>query len=239
MPLVDMFKTDKQRFLDTRDTSWMQKYGGAVPYYPSQRYIDKNLGPELGMAHTQIDALAKANQEARRNKLLPTSIADKMLPTALAEGATGTRGWGYPDTPIYRDILKKAGLPEKDPHKYVPTSDYDEELHHARMMHAVMAAKVLNYGEDNALERWNGKGKRIIGKYTLADSFNHKNKVEEIARLLDHPKNSAMKNTWNTLMTRYANPDIPDMTENTTPAVQRNPSLLDTIQSTMRNWTAY
>jgi hypothetical protein len=193
----------KWQFLVSRNTDWAQQRGGTVPYYPSQRYIEKDLAPELGMSHMQLDALAQANQIARKNKLMSPQLADKMLPTLLVEGATGVNGWGYPDTPKYRDILTKAGLPptREEIMRSPIDTEYDRNLLSSKLMHAVMAAKAAQYGDDLALERWNGKG---TNARRGADAQNHYRKVLETDAMLKHPKNKEMMDTWGTLSQRYA-----------------------------------
>jgi len=192
------------RFFQSRNTGWADQMGGVVPHYPSQRHIEKNLAPEQNMTRMGLEALAQANQEARKNKLMSFSLADKMLPTTLVEGGNiHINHWGYPDTPKYREILTKAGLP--------PTREgiidlprdttYDQTLIQAKLMHALMAAKALQYGEDKALERWNGKGTNArLG----ADSENHYRKVLETDAMLKHPKNKELMDTWSALSNRYA-----------------------------------
>jgi hypothetical protein len=211
--------TDKEIFLKSRDTSWANELGGVVPYYPSVRHIEKNLAPELGITRAQIEALAQANAEATKNKLMSPALLNKMLPTLLIEGASGTRGWGYPDTKPYRDILTKAGLPPtvEEIHKLIAAntddesarenlsgkfkfSNYDNDLITAKMMHAVMAAKALNYGDDLAIERWNGVG---TAKGGWADAKNHARKVEELTALMNHPKNKELMSTWNSLLEQH------------------------------------
>ena len=73
------------RFFRSRDTSWADPFGGVVPFYPSQRHIEKNLAPEQNMSNMGLEVLAQANQIARKNKLMSPQLADKMLPTALVE----------------------------------------------------------------------------------------------------------------------------------------------------------
>lgn len=206
--------TAKELFLQRQNTSWADKYGGVTPYYPQQRYIDENLAPDRDISNMQLEALAEANQTARKSKLMSPRLLDAMLPTLLVEGASGTRGWGYPDTQPYRDILAKAGLSvvdgkiqtpynvKKDNPDYygTPIADYDYRLHEAKMMHAMMAAKEKVYGTDLAIERWNGEGKSIKG----ADAKNHARKVEELTRLLADPKNAPMVKQWQALNARYA-----------------------------------
>jgi len=192
------------RFLQSRDTNWAEQYGGIVPYYPSQRHIEKNLAPEQNMSHMSLDALAHANQVARKNNLMSPQLADKMLPTMLVEGGIGINSWGYPDTPKYRDILTKAGLPPTRAELIdLPSkgTTYDRDVIGAKMMHALMAAKAAQYGDDLALERWNGMGTNAkLG----ADASNHYRKVLETDALLQHPKNKELMGTWNALSQRYA-----------------------------------
>ena len=188
--------TAKERFLKSRDTSWAEPYGGVTPYYPQQRYIDEDLAPNLDITNMQLEALAQANQIARKNKLMSPKLLDAMLPTLLVEGASGIRGWGYPDTPAFQALKDKAGLVDK------PRDDteYDRELRIAQRMHAMMAAKEKEYGADLAIERWNGQGKSVRG----ADAKNHARKVEELTRLLDDPKNAPLMAKWRELNARYA-----------------------------------
>lgn len=192
-----------ERFFSSRDTSWADKAGGVVPFYPSRRYIEKNLAPELDISRQQLEALAEANILARRQGLMPAKIADKMLPTLLTESASGISSWGYPDSPRYRTILEKAGLPPTidEVNAMKSTSDYDRELRKAKLMHAVMAAKVADYGEDLAVERWNGKGTGMGG---MANAANHAKKVAELEQMLRHPKNQPMMDAWNEYSDRYS-----------------------------------
>jgi hypothetical protein len=264
MPKNALAPTPTNAFLESRDTSWADKYGGVVPYYPNQTYIDKNYAPELNISQQQLEALAEANQQAKRSGLMSSKLADRMLPTLLTEATTGISGWGYPDTPRYRAILEKAGLPPtiKEITKLPIETDYDRHLIQSKLMHAVMAAKAAQYGEDKAIERWNGQGKVMDGNAVYADAANHARKVGEIERLLQHPKNQAMRNTWADMSAKYAG--------NTPPATAR--SLPDRIpneddpyflykikqalgyegafsdipknalvkgQNALRNWTAY
>lgn len=185
--------------------NWEEKakeFGGIVPFYPKIRYIEENLAPEKNLTAQQIQALAQANQEAKQNKLMSSKMLDKMLPTLMTESASGTRGWGYPDQPKYRDILEKSNLDPKDPNKTHSElvneygSEYGSELWKSRMMHAVMAAKVANYGEDMATTRWNGEGKHRL-RWDMADADNHAKKVEEAQVMLAHPKNKPIIDSWN------------------------------------------
>jgi hypothetical protein len=202
--------------MPTKDTSWADKYGGVTPYYPQQRYIDENLAPEVGLPNMHLEALAAANQEALKNGLMSPKLAAKMLPNILTEGAMGINGWGYADMPKYRAILEKAGLPPtiqeiEQLRREVPT-EFDRELINAKLVHALTAAKASLYGEDKAIERWNGQGKSA--SYARpADAENHARKVAELERLMSHPKNKPMADYWAAMSARYAGTPPQQMTE--------------------------
>lgn len=202
--------------MPTKDTSWAEKYGGTTPFYPQQRYIDENLAPEVGMPNMHLEALAAANQEALKRGLMSPKLASKMLPTILTEGAMGINSWGYADIPKYRAILEKAGLPptidEIQQLRNSASTDFDRELINAKLVHALMAAKAGIYGEDKAVERWNGIGKS--DSYSRpADAAHHAYKVAEVERLLAHPKNKPMADYWAAMQARYAGTPPQQMTE--------------------------
>lgn len=190
---------ERWRFLVRQDNSWADKYGGTIPYYPQRRYIAQNLAPEQDITRSQLEAFAQANEIARSSGLLSPKLADRMLPTLLTESATGINNWGYPDKEPYRSILTKAGLPPtlEEINAAFPSkgTDYDRELHKSKLMHALMAAKAHQYGDDLAIERWNGRGSGV-GRGGRADAPNHARKVFELEELLQHPKNKEMMDTW-------------------------------------------
>lgn len=248
--------------MPANDTSWAEQYGGTTPFYPQQRYIDKNLAPEVGIPNMHLEALAAANQEALKNGLMSPKLAAKMLPTILTEGAMGINSWGYADLPKYRAILEKAGLPPTideivQLRKEAPTT-FDRELVNAKLVHALMAAKANIYGEDKAVERWNGQGTN--GSYSRpADSANHARKVAEVERLLSDPKNKPMMDFWSAMQTRYAGEKPQQMTasppsytwaDQNLPAIFAPPvnallggvdatkNMLGRAQTAVRNWTA-
>ena len=252
----------KSWFLRSRDTSWADKYGGVVPFYPQQRYIDENLAPELGMPKMQLEALAAANQEALRRGLMSPKLAKKMLPNILTENAMRINSWGYADMPKYRAILEKAGLPptiaEIQQLRADAPTDFDREVINAKLVHAMVAAKASLYGEDKAIERWNGQGKS--DSYARpADAANHARKVQEAERLLAHPKNKEMVDFWNQMSQRYAQGNPQVMTEappvytwadENLPAIispvvnalsgyaTESKNALHRAQDAIRNWTA-
>lgn len=251
--------TAKELFLQRQQTDWAKPYGGVVPYYPQQRYITENLAPDLGISRNQLEALAEANQTAIKSGLMSPTLAAKMLPTLLTENASGIRAWGYSDTKKYRDILTKAGLPPtlKEINEMDLSDNYDVQLRNAKLMHAMMAAKAQIYGEDMAIERWNGKGTSIKG----ADAANHARKVAELEVLLQHPKNEEIMSEWAKLSKRYAGERPPAIMkptpENQIPinwADENLPAILSipinamreampsnpipNMQRAIRNWTA-
>ncbi|CAB4146630.1 hypothetical protein UFOVP501_51 [uncultured Caudovirales phage] len=259
--------TAKELFLKSRDTSWADKFGGVTPYYPQQRYIDENLAPNLNITNMQLEALAQANQIARKNKLMSPKLLDAMLPTLLVEGASGTRGWGYPDTPEFQALRDKAGLTDNKRNPTLTTNaagdfvlptEYDRQLREAQMMHAMMAAKEKEYGTDLAIERWNGEGVTKRGDAIYADAKNHARKVEELTRLLADPKNAPMVRQWQALNARYAGagpqevreaPPVWNWEDYAVPGILGVPiaaaretlpstNILRDIRRGIRNWTA-
>lgn len=241
----------------------LTEYGGAVPYYPNQTYFNKNFAPEK-LSLQQIEALAEANQQAKRSGLMSSKLADRMLPTLLTEGATGISNWGYPDTPKYRAILEKAGLPPtiKEINEIPVGNAYDMALVKSKLMHAVMAAKAAQYGEDKAIERWNGSGKVMSLGQVYADASNHARKVAEMEHVLQHPKNKTMRDTWAEMSTRYAGDTPPPAARSLPDRIpnEDDPYFLYKIkqalgyegafsdipknalvkgQNALRNWTAY
>lgn len=56
----------------------------SLPFYPSKRYLEKNLAPECIPAH-QMTALAKAQALGEARKVLPNDMREWLLPTALTE----------------------------------------------------------------------------------------------------------------------------------------------------------
>jgi hypothetical protein len=229
--------TAKERFLQSRDTTWADKYGGVTPYYPQQRYITENLAPNLNITNQDIEALAQAQQIARKNKTLSPALLDAMLPTLLTEGKLGINSWGYPDTPKYRDILIKSGLDPATVATGPDTNDpYELALFNAKRMHALMAAKESEYGSKLAIERWNGKGtNKLLG----ADAKNHARKVQELTQLLQHPKNEPIASRWKEMNSYYAGGGTPlKMTPPPEPSYWEDslPGVIGVPINAIRNW---
>lgn len=70
----------------------------------------------------------------------------------------------------------------------------------ARMAAAMLAEKAAQFGPENAVERWNGNGKRVVNGKTVADSANHKRKVGEMMQMLRDPANAKIWNTYQGLL---------------------------------------
>jgi hypothetical protein len=69
----------------------------------------------------------------------------------------------------------------------------------AKMAALVLAEKARLYGEDKAVERWNGKGKAIEDTgygSEYADARNHVSKINEMNKMLAHPLNSNIANAY-------------------------------------------
>lgn len=88
-----------------------------------------------------------------------------------------------------------SGLLDRDPNRFNEVS--------ALMMPIILAEKARRYGEENAIERWNGKGTAIEDTgydEQFADAKNHKRKVLEAQRMLQHQKNAGLMNYYKGLL---------------------------------------
>jgi hypothetical protein len=174
-----------------------------------------------------------------------------MLPTLLTENATMVNDWGFPDQPRYRKILEKAGLPptlegvkKLIDYQKLTDGDYDGMLLMSKLMHAKMAAFASLWGDDKALERWNGKGVAKWGQTVLADAPNHYRKVIELDKLLEHPKNAPMMAAWEKYSQAHkGGQDVPAFREG--PDADTEPTLLQQgaqavrgVQRAVRNATS-
>ena len=111
-------------------------------------------------------------------------------------------------------------------------------------MHAKMAAFASLWGDDKALERWNGQGRTMRGDYVHADAPNHYRKVIELDKLLEHPKNAPMVAAWEKYSQAHkGGQDVPALREG--PDDDTKPTLLQQgaqavrgVQRAVRNVTA-
>lgn len=85
-----------------------------MSYYPSSRYVARNLAPEQKLTTEDIQALAKAAKTAVKNGVLTEEQAQYMLPMAMVEGRSGNYGirqdGGFPATAANVERFKKMGL---------------------------------------------------------------------------------------------------------------------------------
>ena len=221
------------------------------PYYPNQKYIQKNWAPER-ISVGDLMAMANAQKLATQQGILTPQLANHLLPIALVEGRFGRNEtksdsdyglnhFGYPPTPERDAAFKKMGLqvgrfdlpPEasgwgdqeleayarKQPFYPIIKNDQGYSLNDpeqgdlyaqenapnnvdwkgmsAKLAALMLAEKAKIYGPDNAVERWNGAGKKVSpsGK-TVADSSQYKRKVSDMMLMLQDPHNAALMQAY-------------------------------------------
>ncbi len=193
-----------------------------VPFYPNEKYLKRGWAPEK-MPRDSVLKLADAEKRAVTQGVLPASLANALLPTAMVEGHDRNYGivnstYGYPANPQRDEVMQKMGLEvgysDQDyPHfkdvdvirdtqagYWVPSgkwSDDPEGAHRAQasLVPIIMAEKARLYGQDKAIERWNGRGRGwedTGDDYVRSDSGYHARKVEEAMRMLKHPANKRL-----------------------------------------------
>lgn len=103
-------------------------YADTVPYYPSQKYIDKGLAPEK-FPKESIRAAARAAREAVDAGVISPSLATLILPNILTEGRPddfGVRGgnrWEKGENAPIGQIVKKLGIKDAVVSKDIDTTD--------------------------------------------------------------------------------------------------------------------
>lgn len=209
---------------------------GSVPFYPSQKYIQKGWKPEQVSLET-LAALAKAQRAALQGGVLSPYLAQRLLPNALIEGRhddMGLNNYGYPVTPQRDDRFRRLGLSVgRNPDLPPESANWgDQELEEWDMKHpskfnivpnvardgyvigsespdvaakvaaAMLAEKAAIYGEDKAIERWNGSGRKVLPKsgMVFADAPNHAAKVEALVGLLSAPQNAQLMKAYKGLL---------------------------------------
>lgn len=98
----------------------------------------------------------------------------------------------------YPDLFPKAGVGYyKDDYAAMDDADYSRTLN-ARLAAAMLSEKARLYGEDKALERWNGVGSGwAYGPNTQwADAKNHARKVRTLAQMMEHPANQELMKAY-------------------------------------------
>jgi hypothetical protein len=169
-----------------------------------------------------LTELAKAQKLAQQQGLLSPSLANKMLPNALVEGhelfGVVDGVYGYPATPRRDAAVEAMGLRmanSDDPRILKQWSDVTRDTKAgysavrgdtgtaAKLAALILAEKARLYGEDKAIERWNGKGRAmedVYGDLIPANAKNHAAKVAEMERMLMNPKNAQIRNTYRGLL---------------------------------------
>lgn len=192
-------------------------------YFPSMKYIERNWQPEQIGQHS-LKALAEAEKLARSQGVLSPALADKFMPNALVEGWANSFGvvngtYGYPANPRRDEVIRKMGLTmanSDDPALIKKWSNVERDTkagyrlkhdaspsQYARLAAAILAEKARLYGEDKAIERWNGKGSAVeedYGALYYADAENHARKVNQMAEMLNSPANAKIRNYYRQLV---------------------------------------
>lgn len=178
-------------------------YEDAIPFYPSDRHIQKNFAPEQTLNETELQRLANARHRALEYGVLTPELANYMLPIAMVEGRPESYGVSHDNrfyaSPTNRRIFAQMGLRASGndaPLELVKDArgdrffqlteaakDYKPEL-----MAAILAIKAQGAPTpETAIERWNGAG---------AQARNHRAKVVRARELLQHPKNAGLLEAW-------------------------------------------
>ena len=196
---------------------------GLLDYIPSDKYIRKGWKPEQ-IDESTLANLAKAQALAQKVGLLSPNLANQMLPNALVEGWSNygvvDNKLGYPPNKRRDDAFEKMGmtvansdapqviknwshvLRDTKEGYWLPQVTHSQQ-NAAKLAAITLAEKAKLYGEDKAIERWNGRGRAIEdvdGSLVQADSANHARKVAEMARLLQHPSNAKLMNMYKGLL---------------------------------------
>lgn len=197
----------------------MAAYSKGVPYYPQQRYIDKNLAPET-MPVESLRALAKAQREATEKGFLRPEVADLMLANTLTEGRPDDFGVNDDVNPKSRaysmvapheaaraefvkginfgDAITDSDLEGLERQAAQKQSKYDWRGHNAAKAAAILSDKQtladkIRPGGDpmEVIKLWNGTG-------PLTER--HAARVSVVQELLSHPKNAAIKQLYDSFL---------------------------------------
>lgn len=192
-------------------------YADTLDYYPSSRYIEKNLAPEK-FPKESVKAAARAARQAVDAGVLSPSLATLVLPNILVEGRPddfGVRGgnkWeGGVNAPIGK-IVKKLGLEKETVVKEDVVSDAVAQLMGRTGSMPIYkkgdVAIVPKQGETPQELEYNarlmtavlgekarqakGNDNETIRRWNGQGpgAINHLDKVIEASTLLKHPKNA-------------------------------------------------
>jgi hypothetical protein len=157
-----------------------------IRYWPDEKYLRRNWRPER-LPRDAVKRLARAQRQAVEQGVLPASLAEYMLPTAMAEGwdlyGVKDSTYGYPASPTRDDMMERMGIRMRDSDwpkgntdftefdvyrdtkggYSIPSGVWMDNPERAREVMAafvplIMAEKARLYGADKMVERWNGRG---------------------------------------------------------------------------------
>lgn len=194
----------------------------AIPYFPSQRYVDKKLAPEIKLGVDDWSSLAQAQKLAVDKGVLHPSLAAVIPAMAMVEGHPrnyGVKGdIGFYPSPATVDIFNKMGFkvnkdftiatesnPDPLTREDIPTvkmlrltsSARDEP---AKLMTTILAIKARGAeSDDAAIKLYNGKGKatELVDNVKVpANVDTYLKKVREAEAMLEHPANSTLKSFY-------------------------------------------
>lgn len=151
-------------------------------------------------------------QRTDRFKKMGISIG----PYVSAEAPPESDNWDMAQWDLWEERKKRAakpmhqiGIGQENPDEMLEQSAYIVQRNapginpefYAKMAAITLAEKAALYGEDRAVERWNGKGvaKNFKGK-VVANANNHAKKVSEMMKMLAHPSNLSLMNQYQGLL---------------------------------------
>lgn len=108
--------------------------------------------------------------------------------------------------PFYEVLRQKDGYTINDPETgnlYAQENaprNYDYRNTSAKLAALMLAEKAREYGENNAVTRWNGSGRVVKNGKVWADADNHSRKVGEMMMMLQRPENAAIWNKYQELL---------------------------------------
>jgi len=203
---------------------------GQIPFYPNEKYIKRGWAPEK-MQRYSLDNLADAEKRAIRQGVLPASLANTMLPTAMVEGWDGGYGvvnatYGYPANPQRDAVMQKMGLrmahSDQPPENYksvdvlrdtqagywMPSGKWGDDPERAQQTMAalvpvIMAEKARLYGPDKMTERWNGRGRAVEDNgYDDEQQADAKNHARKVEEAMRMLKHPANARLYNEYLYR-------------------------------------
>jgi hypothetical protein len=128
-------------------------------------------------------------------------LENTMMKMGLKVGASNyppkevTSNWGDGQWEDWSRKQPKFDVYKVDNGYTLNPDDYEDPSHSeeaaAKMAAIALAYKARLYGNDKAIERWNGQG---------AGARNHARKVQEMIQMLNNPKNAQIRDTYRGLL---------------------------------------